>query len=136
MGAAQKRANVGTMNDLIPCPDCERHIRRREASCPFCGATVAHLLESAPVRQLPTSRLGRLALYTFAAASIGATACGGDDGEPGPGTGGAGGSKGGAGGQNSVDTGGKQNATGGLNQGGAMALYGAAPLYGLPAGPK
>jgi hypothetical protein len=122
------------MNDLVPCPDCERHIRRREASCPFCGASVAEALQGAPVRQLPATRLGRFALYTFAAASIGATACGGDDAEPGPGTGGAGG-KSGAGGQNS--TGGKQNATGGGDQGGgAVALYGAAPLYGLPASPK
>jgi hypothetical protein len=138
------------MNDLVPCPDCSRHLRRTEASCPFCGANVADAVGGAPVRQLPTTRLGRVALFTFAAASIGTAACGGDDGEPGPGTGGAGtgaaGGRSGMGGQSATDTGGKQNASGGRNQGGgAMALYGAAPvggrdgtgggvgtLYGLP----
>src|SRR4051794_24398215 len=79
------------MNDLIPCPDCSRHVRRAETSCPFCGAGVAAVLERTPPLQVPTTRLGRAALFTFAAASIGAAACGGDEGTqvPGPTTGGS-----------------------------------------------
>ena len=127
------------MNDLIPCPGCSRHVRRSETSCPFCSASVRDAALGAPVRQLPAARLGRLALFTFAAASIGTAACGGDEGEKGPGTGGAGGAANGSGG---ASTGGTQNAAGkpaagGYNQGGsAMALYGAAPHYGLPAPDK
>src|SRR3989442_951083 len=99
------------MNDLVPCPDCNRHVRRSETVCPFCGAAASDALAHAPARLMPTVRLGRAALFTFAAASIGAAACGGDEGTPGPGTGGAAG------------------ASGKSNNGGSganvMALYGA-----------
>src|SRR4051812_36950436 len=113
------------MNDLVPCPGCSRHIRRREGSCPFCGANVAEAIERSPVLQVPTARLSRAALFTFAAATIGAAACSGDDGsEPGPGGGGAGASTAGTGGSagqsGATAMGGAQNGTGGRNMGGMV----------------
>src|SRR5689334_21989882 len=67
------------MNSLIPCPECLRHVRRSETSCPFCSASIAQAMAAAPERAMPTTRLGRAALFAFAAASVGTAACGGDD---------------------------------------------------------
>src|SRR5262245_48876703 len=66
------------MTTLVTCPDCERHIRRSEAHCPFGGTSVAAEVSGAPERPLPTTRLSRAALWAFTAASVSATACGGE----------------------------------------------------------
>src|SRR5260221_14101747 len=65
------------MTTLVTCPDCNRHIRRNEAACPFCGASVASRVVGVPERAVPSGRLGRAALFAFATASVGAAACSG-----------------------------------------------------------
>jgi hypothetical protein len=66
------------MNALVPCPACSRHLRRSETACPFCGTAVMEAMALVPERAMPTTRLGRSALFAFAAASVGAAGCGGD----------------------------------------------------------
>jgi hypothetical protein len=102
------------MNSLVPCPECSRHVRRNETACPFCGAAVIEAMARAPERAMPTTRLGRSALFVFAAASVGVAGCGGDTGTDRTGAGGANG------------TGAKG---GNVGTGGEMAV----PAYGLPA---
>lgn len=83
------------MNSLVPCPECNRHVRRNEAECPFCGASVLAAIAAIPERAMPTARLSRSALAAFAAVSVGAAGCGGSEvgtpayGAPAPITGGA-----------------------------------------------
>lgn len=61
---------------LEPCPQCERHVRVSEANCPFCGASVKESFASLAERNMPTSRLGRAALFAFGAAAVAsAVAC-------------------------------------------------------------
>jgi hypothetical protein len=50
-----------------PCPGCSRHVKRDDATCPFCGATAS--VEIGPTRVL-AGRLSRAAL--FAAGAVGA----------------------------------------------------------------
>src|SRR4051812_25681851 len=138
------------MSHLVPCPQCSRHVRVAESSCPFCGSALELSAVAAP--QLPRTRLGRAATFAFGASIVGATAlvsCGGDDtstggdaaagatGSGGAGvTGGAGGDStdaaagsgggeatGGAGGDSTGGAGG-DNAAG---SGGVGVLYGAVP---------
>jgi hypothetical protein len=108
------------MNSLIPCPECSRHVRRTEAACPFCAAEIGATLSAAPERAMPTSRLGRSALFAFAAVSVGAAACSSDTNSP---TG------------STVKVG--DASTDGARQGdggGAMALYGAPAAGGQGVG--
>jgi hypothetical protein len=60
------------MSELAPCPECQRHVRKSETRCPFCGEAVslAHL----PPPPLPGRRLGRAATFAFGATVVGATA--------------------------------------------------------------
>jgi hypothetical protein len=60
------------MSELTPCPECQRHVRKSEARCPFCAAalSLAHL----PSPVLPRKRLGRAATFAFGASVVGATA--------------------------------------------------------------
>ncbi|HEX7671432.1 MAG TPA: hypothetical protein VF395_17685, partial [Polyangiaceae bacterium] len=67
------------MNSLVPCPECNRHVRRNEAECPFCGASVLVAIAATPERAMPTARLSRSALVAFAAVSVGAAGCGGSE---------------------------------------------------------
>ena len=60
---------------LVPCTDCQRHIRIDEAGCPFCGASLPTDLP--PVVAAPKARLGRAALFAFGAAAVGVVAVGG-----------------------------------------------------------
>ena len=122
------------MSELLPCPECQRHVRKTEASCPFCGEalSLAHL----PPAVLPTRRLSRAATFAFGASVVGATVlvgCSSDDdsggtvthyGAPPAGMGGKG-----AGGS-AVYGAPPSGATNGgnLNQGGS-----AQPVYGAPA---
>jgi hypothetical protein len=63
---------------LLACPECDRHIRLSEATCPFCDADVGAAAASFAPRPIPTERMSRAAMMAFAAASLGAAACGGD----------------------------------------------------------
>src|SRR3954469_20602120 len=67
------------MNQLVPCPNCARHVRQSEAACPFCSVELA--LGHVSPAPLPRVRLGRAATFAFGASLVGATslvACGGD----------------------------------------------------------
>src|ERR1041385_5046237 len=70
---------------LFACPDCSRHVRTSETTCPFCGAGVAEAIAKATPRILPTERLSRAAMMAFAAAGLGMAGCGDDNPTPGPG---------------------------------------------------
>jgi hypothetical protein len=48
-----------------PCPGCSRHVKRGDATCPFCGASAS--AESSPTRTL-AGRLSRAALFAAGAA--------------------------------------------------------------------
>jgi hypothetical protein len=63
------------MSQLTPCPECQRHVRKTEARCPFCDTalSLAHL----PAPALPRKRLGRAATFAFGATVAGATAIAG-----------------------------------------------------------
>ena len=115
------------MNQLIPCPGCNRHVRQAESSCPFCSAalSLAHL----PAPPLPRTRLGRAATFAFGATLVGATAliaCGGQDE----------GKKGGAGGNAAGGTTSQAGSTSGGSSAGTLASGGTGigPVYGAPAG--
>jgi len=108
------------MNELTPCPECQRHVRKTETTCPFCGQALS--LSHLPEQVLPRSRLGRAATFAFGATLVGATAlvgCGGESEE---------GKKDGDGGAASGGT-----ASGGANAGQSPGGSGIAPLYGAPA---
>ena len=60
------------MSELVPCPECHRHVRKTELSCPFCGTSVSLAQLPAPV--LPGRRLGRAATFAFSATIVGAAA--------------------------------------------------------------
>ena len=60
------------MSELTPCPECQRHVRKTETRCPFCGEAVSLAHVPAPV--LPHKRLGRAATFAFGASVVGATA--------------------------------------------------------------
>ncbi|HVW26686.1 MAG TPA: hypothetical protein VHC69_15065 [Polyangiaceae bacterium] len=62
------------MTSLVNCAGCNRHIRRSEPACPFCGVAVTSDVAGAPERMLPPTRMSRAALVAFAAA-VGTTAC-------------------------------------------------------------
>ena len=58
---------------LVPCPTCRRHVRRFEATCPFCTAVVPRGL--VPVPNAPR-RLSRAAMAVFAS-TLALGGCGG-----------------------------------------------------------
>lgn len=143
------------MSHLVPCPECDRHVRSRESECPFCGAGLE--LSAVPARAMPRGRLGRAALFAFGAAIAGATmvGCGSDDssgsggsagtagtsgsggtgggtagsGGTGGGTAGSGGAAGGGGQAGAAGSGGTAGMAGASGNGGAAGLQ---PLYGAP----
>jgi hypothetical protein len=59
------------VSELHPCPECQRHIRKSETICPFCGegVSLAHL----PAHALPRQRMGRAATFAFGASVVGVT---------------------------------------------------------------
>jgi hypothetical protein len=65
------------MPDLVICSRCRRHIRRSEQACPFCNETLAEAARSGRALPLPPPGVSRSAIVAFAAASLGAVACGG-----------------------------------------------------------
>jgi hypothetical protein len=125
------------MAPLALCPECQRHLRRSETTCPFCSADLREAFAAIAPRAIPTDRLGRTALLAFAAANLGVAACGGETSGPAPApeTGGsvampvygAPPPTGGVGGRSNM-TGGASANTGGYNTGGVIV----APPYGIP----
>jgi hypothetical protein len=125
------------MSELHPCPECQRHIRKTESTCPFCGESVS--LGHLPAHVLPRKRMGRAATFAFGATVVGATAivsCSdGSDVDNGvavygaPPAAGAGGSFGGSAvyGAPPSGSGGTSVGDGGTNN---AALYGGAPPGG------
>ncbi|HVW26688.1 MAG TPA: hypothetical protein VHC69_15075 [Polyangiaceae bacterium] len=107
------------MSSLVSCAACRRHIRRSEATCPFCGVGVTSEVAGAPEPMMPPGRLSRAALMAFAAAAVGTTAC---SSAPAPMYG-------------LAETGGFTNENGGTGSGGAANSGGASAvaLYGAPA---
>jgi hypothetical protein len=107
------------MSELTPCPECQRHVRKTETSCPFCSQALS--LSHLPTPALPRSRLGRAATFAFGATLVGATALVGCGGE-------SEGKKGGGGGGASGGT-----TSGGTSAGESPDGAGMGPLYGAPA---
>ena len=60
------------MNQLTPCPECQRHVRKTEARCPFCDSALS--LAHVPSPVLPRRRMSRAATFAFGASVVGATA--------------------------------------------------------------
>jgi hypothetical protein len=114
------------MNQLIPCPDCNRHVRQAETHCPFCSAALS--LSQVPAHPLPRTRMGRAATFAFGATLVGATAlvaCGGESEE-----GKKGGGAGAAGSTSKAGAGAGGSSAGSQSVGGT----GIGPVYGAPAG--
>jgi hypothetical protein len=68
------------MNQLVPCPQCSRHVRVSELACPFCALPLD--LSGTPEPRLPSTRLSRAATLAFGATLASATAlaaCSGSD---------------------------------------------------------
>src|SRR5215216_3281906 len=59
------------MSQLTPCPECQRHVRKTEARCPFCEAALS--LSHLPAPVLPRRRMSRAATFAFGASVVGAT---------------------------------------------------------------
>lgn len=110
------------MSELAPCPECQRHVRKDETCCPFCGQALS--LSQLPARVLPRSRLGRAATFAFGATLASATlsGCGGDSERKKAGEGGA--ASGG------VTASGGNDA--GESGGGADVITPVVPPYGAP----
>ncbi len=98
---------------LVPCPDCQRHVRVADSDCPFCGAALPSDLHTKVIPSAPR-RLSRGAAFVFGAA-LAVTACGSEVESPGN-TSGAGGAHDG----------------GTDDDGGGMALYGVPEPDGGP----
>jgi hypothetical protein len=62
------------MRPFTPCPRCSRLVFRRDASCPFCGATCVHAVAPAQPVQARVSRAVFLAVGSVAPA-LAAGAC-------------------------------------------------------------
>ena len=57
---------------LEPCPECRRHVKICESSCPFCGRGLASAFAEIAPRRAPPPRLGRAATLAFGLATLGA----------------------------------------------------------------
>jgi hypothetical protein len=70
------------MAQLVPCPECHRHVRASDAGCPFCGRDLADLPPPPPYEPARLRGLGRAALFALGATlSAGAVGC---DADPAP----------------------------------------------------
>src|SRR5262245_41215569 len=109
-----------TQRPLVPCTECERHVRAGESRCPFCGA--AGSIGAAPLLKAPKGRLSSLLIMTFqAATATAAIGCGGETSEPLPpnSSGGTAG-RAGSGGSKAIGTGGEHTGTGGYDGAGGF----------------
>ena len=66
---------------LVPCSGCSRHVRAREAACPFCGAALPDAVRASSPPRRVVGRLSRAGIIAAgaAAAAIAATSCGGEE---------------------------------------------------------
>jgi hypothetical protein len=121
---------------LLPCPNCERHVRSTETHCPFCACGLEARSAPLPLLPLPQGRLGSLAIMTFRAAALGAalSACGGntDDDDDKGGAGRAGASAAGAGGARANPDDSAGASSGGRSGNGGISIGGAS-FGGRPA---
>jgi hypothetical protein len=62
------------VDQLIPCPSCNRHHRVSEAVCPFCGLTLPGR-KTSPALTISRARMSRATLIAAGAAWLGAGAC-------------------------------------------------------------
>ena len=63
------------MNDLVPCPACNRHLRTSEQLCPFCGCPLPARSPTRAPAAPSRRRLSRSALFAAGATMMGAAAC-------------------------------------------------------------
>jgi hypothetical protein len=108
------------MKQLVPCPQCSRHVRVSETACPFCALPLD--LAGTPEPQLPRTRLGRAATFAFGATLVSASALAacGTDSDDSSGGGGSAGATSGAGTGNS-----SAGSTSAAGTGSEMPVYGA-----------
>jgi hypothetical protein len=99
------------VSELIPCSECNRHVRMSDMVCPFCAAPQP-ARATLPETEAPRARLSRTAIFAAGAALAGMSACSStanpaDSGAGGAaaGTGGVTGGAGGAGGAATPDGG-------------------------------
>jgi hypothetical protein len=107
------------MSRFVVCPDCQRHVRRTEAACPFCASAIPIELRDQDL-PAPPAGASRSQAYAFRAAILASTlsamGCGSTTTTGGGGNGGASGSGGtSSGGTGGIGTGG----SGGTNTGGS-----------------
>jgi hypothetical protein len=57
---------------MLVCPCCSRHVRLRDAACPFCGA---ELSQSRVDGDAPTGRRSRLGIVLASAMAVGLGPC-------------------------------------------------------------
>jgi hypothetical protein len=62
------------VNELVPCPDCQRHVRSDERICPFCQTVLSPRAPCTGRCAGPTAaRLAKAALVAAGAALLGAS---------------------------------------------------------------
>jgi len=123
------------MSAFIPCSSCRRHVRRMEAVCPFCAASLAGTAGVPQVRSVVARGVSRSTLFAMGV-SLAASACEADNstaiyGAPTPPMAGAGGD-GGRG--NSGGSGGNAGVGGSAGVGGNAGAGGNAAGAGGSAG--
>jgi hypothetical protein len=111
------------MNQLAPCPACNRHILTQETVCPFCAAALPEAFRAQPSPPRFAGRLSRAAMLAASATAL-LTGAGCGSGTASPDTG-------------VVVDGGDGGAVAAYGApapdgGGPAPLYGAAPEYGAP----
>jgi hypothetical protein len=70
------------MNQLEPCPQCNRHVNISETSCPFCAHSLAEAFANIEPRVFPRARLGRAATLAFGVLAMSQGACEGGKSPP------------------------------------------------------
>jgi hypothetical protein len=65
------------MASLVLCSQCQRHVRRSEAQCPFCGAACAPA--AAPSHEAPLLREAKRASLIALGLALAGQACGGKE---------------------------------------------------------
>ncbi len=63
-------------SSLLPCPTCSRHVRRGDASCPFCASVLDASFGRSQARPTPGPRLVRAATFALGTALAISTGCG------------------------------------------------------------
>jgi len=109
------------MNQLAPCPACNRHVRTQEIDCPFCAAPLPEVFRAQPAPPRFSKRVSRAAMVAASATTL-LVGCGSDSAPSDSGV---------------VMDGGDGGAVAAYGApapdgGGPAPLYGAAPEYGAP----